>query len=85
MERPIYRRSGGLSCFLATIYQTFPVLHLDYNDIRSVDITIVCVGCKYTLYVEDEDEIISKNVEAFKGNEKLSKIFFIENRKNSYR
>jgi len=38
----------------------------NYNDIRGVDITIVCVGCKYTLYVEDEDEIISKNVEAFK-------------------
>ena len=28
----------------ATLYQTFPVLHLDYNDIRSVDITIVCLS-----------------------------------------
>jgi len=37
-----------------------------YNDIRAVDITIVCVGCKYTLYADDEEEILHKNVEAFK-------------------
>lgn len=38
----------------------------NYNDIRGVDITIVCVGCKYSLYVDDEEEIMHKNVEAFK-------------------
>jgi len=38
----------------------------NYNDIRGVDITIICVGCKYTLYVDDEDEILHNNVEAFK-------------------
>lgn len=38
----------------------------DYNDIRSVDITIVCVGCKFSLYVDEEEEVIQRNVEAFK-------------------
>jgi len=38
----------------------------NYNDIRSADITIICVGCKYTLYVDDEEELLAKNVEAFK-------------------
>jgi len=38
----------------------------NYNDIRAVDITIVCIGCKYTLYVDDEEEVLQRNVEAFK-------------------
>jgi len=38
----------------------------NYNDIRNVDVTIVCVGCKFTLYVDDEDEIVQKNTEAYK-------------------
>jgi len=38
----------------------------NYNDIQKADITILCVGCKYTLYVDAEDEILANNVEAFK-------------------
>jgi len=38
----------------------------NYNDLRMVDITIVCVGCKYTLYSDDEEELVQKNTEAFK-------------------
>jgi len=38
----------------------------NYNDIRSADITIICVGCKFVLYVDDEDELLQRNVEAYK-------------------
>jgi len=37
----------------------------DYNAIKNADVTIICVGCKYLLYVDDEDEIMYKNLEAF--------------------
>jgi len=50
--------------FLETRCKIVPTTN--FNEIRKVDITIICVGCKYVLYVDDEDEIMHKNVQELK-------------------